>query len=253
VQKLVRVRTQDADGATRIERTLFAWMASCVHRDAGWRIASVSSTRRPQDAAASLAAMRHALGGETLIARVRDLSASFSCHGPIGPYRIDMQLPRAGPWRLRWTFPERPERVCEIEGQSGWAIEPGGARTPLSKAEVAMLRSHAFPRLALDPAACFTSMQHAGTRLESGRSLKRLRMTDGAGQPASAEIDLGTDLLLGLELVDTSSQPPEPVWLRFESWRRVEGILWPERVVAVDKRGTWTMDLDSLRVELDGG
>lgn len=253
VQKLVRVRTQDADGAARIERTLFAWMASCVHRDLGWRIASVASTRRPQDAAASLAALRHALGGETLIARLREADAGFACRGPAGDYRLELQLPREGSWRMRWIFPQRPEQVFDVEGHAGWAVDVGGARAPLSDAEVAMLRSHAFPWLALDPAAFFFSIAHAGTRLDSGRTLERLSMTDSAGQPAAAEIDLSTDLLLSLELSDTRSDPPAQVTLRFESWRRVAGLLLPERIVAIDARGTWTMDLDFVRVDFGPG
>ena len=78
-------------------------------------------------------------------------------------------------------------------------------------------------------------------------------MTDSAGQPAAAEIDLSTDLLLGLELSDTRQQPPAQVTIRFESWRRAEGLLWPERIVAVDASGTWTMDLDFVRVEFGPG
>jgi hypothetical protein len=155
-----------------------------------------------------LAALHHALGGEPLIARVCDVSASFACSGPAGDYRLELQLPRTGTWRLHWNFPGRPGQVFEVEGQAGWAIDASGARTPLSDGEVAMLRSHAFPWLVADLAVFFSSMEHAGTRLDSGRTLERLSMRDSAGQPAAAEIDLSTDLLLGLELSDTRSQPP---------------------------------------------
>ena len=41
--------------------------------------------------------------------------------------------------------------------------------------------------------------------------------------------------------------------VRFEAWREVEGLLLPERVVAVDGKGDWVMELATVQAELDGG
>lgn len=251
VQKLVRVRTVDAEGAAHVERTIFAWVATCVQREAGWRIASVVSTRRPKDAAASLAALHRALGGEASIARLRKASAAYACSGPSGSYRLEMELPREDAWRMRWIFPGRPEQRFELLGKQGWSVDGDGTRAALGTAEFAALCSHAFPWLVLDPARCFSSMVHAGERLDSGRTLERLTMVDAAGQAAIAEIDLSNDLLAGLELADSRAQPPAQIRIRFESWRPVDGLMLPERVVALDAGGTWILELDSVRLEFD--
>jgi len=47
-----------------------------------------------------------------------------------------------------------------------------------------------------------------------------------------------------------SPGPVPPVVVRFERWRELDGVLLPERVVAVDGRGEWVMALDSARLGL---
>lgn len=107
---------------------------------------------------------------------------------------------------------------------------------------------HAFPWLALDLAAFFPTLEHAGTRVDAGRTLERLRLTDALGQPATAELDLANDRLVSLELLDTRTDPPSPVRIDFETWRELDGLLLPERVVAHDAHGDWTLELE--RAEL---
>lgn len=249
VTKLVRTRRLEG-GEPRVTRSLFAWLATCVRRPEGWRIAAVASTRAPDDATTSLAALRHALGGAARSAALAEVRASYACRGPIGAYRIEMELPRARPWRVAWLFPGQAPAEFELDGSACWSRAADGTRTPLAAEEAAMVRAHAFPRLALAPEDFLPELEHAGTRVEQGRTLERLTArSPGAG---TLELDLSNDRLARLELVDTRTSPPAVVTVRFESWREVDGLLLPERVVAVDGKGDWVMELATVSLAFDG-
>lgn len=256
VQKLVRLRTVGADGSPSVERTIFAWLATCVREEGGWRLAGVVSTRRAEDAGATLAAARHALHArgrapdDDRLARLSGVRASVHGSGPSGAYRLELDLPRAGPWRFRWIFPGRPESLCEIDGAQGWSLE-GETRTPLTPAEVEMVRGHAFPLLVPDFETFFPGIEREGTRRESGSLLERLRLTDRLAQPASADFDLANDRLVQLVLKDTRSDPPEDVTIVFETWQSIGGLLWPRRVVAHDRSGAWVMDFEGLALTFE--
>jgi hypothetical protein len=264
VQKLVRLRTADPAGGTRVERTLFAWLATCVRGDGGeWKVASVASTRRPVDAEASLAAQRHALGGAEALASVARVRATAHGSGPAGEYTLALDLAPDGPWKLEWRFPGRAPTVFEVHGERGLALEPrDDVGTPLAPAELApadlapadlaMVRSHAFPLLAWDLGRFFATLAHAGfERDDAGRTLERLALTDAVGRPASAWIDVATDRIARLELEDARRSPPERVTLVFESWQTVDGLGVPRVVVAHDARGAWRLELADVEIERD--
>jgi hypothetical protein len=240
VRKLVRTR-EEHEGEPCVTRTVFAWMSTCVRRPEGWRIAAVASTRAENNAATSLAALRHALGGEERLAALGDLHAEYACRGPIGSYRLALELPREGAWRIAWTFPNQPTSVFELDGQAGWLRAADGARSPLPPAEVEMVRAHAFPRLVADPEGFLGTLTRVGTRSEDGHTLERLESTAGN----ALELDLATDLPARIELLDARTDPPARVTLRFERWTTLDGLLVPELVVAVDARGEWSMELDA--------
>lgn len=260
VQKLVRVRTTDADGQPLLERTLFAWLATCVREGERWRLASIASTRRRPGAETTLAAARHALGAEDRLARIAGVRARVRGSGPSGDYALALDLPRAGPWLFRWEFPGRPPSLCELDswegpsgGERGWSVE-GETRTPLSAAEVAMVRGHAFPWLVLEPERFFRSLDLEGSHAQSGAGLldrERLHLVDRLGEPGWIDFDLASDRLARLEVRDTSKDPPENVRIDFETWQTVEGVLLPARVVAHDARGAWTMELEQVELDFD--
>lgn len=248
VQKLVRTREAVA-GEARVTRTVYAWLASCARTAQGWRITTLASTRAPDGVATSLAALRHALGGAARIDALADVRASYACRGPVGAYRIELELPRARPWRVAWLFPGEIPAEFELDGHAGWSRAADGTRTPLAPEEAAMVRAHAFPRLVLAPEEFLPELEHAGTRLEQGRTLERLvARAPGTG---ALELDLANDRLARLELVDARTDPPAKVTVRFESWREVDGLLLPERVVAVDGKGDWVMELATAELEFD--
>ena len=259
VQKLVRVRTTDADERTLLERTLFAWLATCVREGESWRLASIASTRRPPGVETTLAAARHALGAESLLARIAGVRANVRGSGPSGNYVLALDLPRAGPWRFRWEFPDRPPFLCELDsweglsgGERGWSVE-GETRKALSAAEVARVRAHAFPWLVLEPERFFRSLAFEGCTASDAGLLdrERLRLVDRLGEPGRIDFDLATDRLARLEIRDTVTDPPEDVRIDFETWQTVEEVLLPARVVAHDANGAWTMELEQVELDFD--
>lgn len=240
VRKLVRTR-EDHDGEPCVTRTVFAWLATCVRRPEGWRIAAVASTLAPNDAATSRAALRHALGGEAALGALEQLRAVYACRGPSGEYCLALELEPADTGRIVWTFPGQPASTFELEGDAVGLLAEGGARTALAPEEAEMVRAHAFPRLVAAPEAFLGPLTRVGTSLEDGRTLERLEAASGS----ALELDLATDLPLRVELLDRRTAPPATVVVRFERWRELDSVLLPERVVAVDGRGEWVMELDS--------
>ena len=248
VRKLVRTR-EDHDGEPCVTRTVFAWLATCVRRPEGWRITAVASTMAPDDAATSRAALRHALGGEAELVALEHLRAVYACRGPSGEYRLALELEPADAGRIVWTFPGQPASTFELEGEAVGLLAEGGARTALAPEEAEMVRAHAFPRLVAAPEAFLGPLTRVGTSQEDGRTLERLAAASGS----ALVLDLATDLPLRIELLDRRSTPPATVVVRFERWRELDGLLLPERVVAVDGRGEWLMELDSALLGPGGG
>jgi len=248
VRKLVRTR-EDHDGEPCVTRTVFAWLATCVRRPEGWRIAAVASTLAPNDTATSVAALRHALGSEAELAALEHLRAVYACRGPSGEYRLALELEPADSGRIVWTFPGQPESTFEFEGDAVRLLAEGGARTALAPEEAEMVRAHAFPRLVAAPEAFLGPLTRVGSSQEDGRTLERLEAASGS----ALVLDLATDLPLRIELLDQRNTPPATVVVRFERWRELDGLLLPERVVAVDGRGEWVMELDSALLGPGGG
>lgn len=114
-----------------------------------------------------------------------------------------------------------------------------------------MVRSHAFPRVVLAPEELLPALEHRGECVEAARTSERLAAKDGGA--GALELDLATDRPARLELVDVSTDPAGVVTVRFESWRAVDGVHVPQRVVAVDARGEWVMELASLELTWRGG
>jgi len=254
VRKLVRLRTRDADGTERLERTLYAWLASCAKdADGRWRLASVTSTRRPESAETTLAAARRALGPAERLANLRGARATLDCDGPTGPYRLGLDLALDGPWRIVWLFPGRAPSAFVLDGAQGWSVAEGsGERTPLAPAELAALRSHAFPFVVPLFERFFPTREFAGVERDGARSLERLRLVDELGHAAGALFDLADDHLARLELLDARAEPPAPVTLDFERWQTVDGLSVPRVVVAHDARGTWRMELVGASLRFAG-
>ncbi|MSR63589.1 MAG: hypothetical protein EXS08_14220 [Planctomycetes bacterium] len=254
VQKVVRLRTREEDGTEHIERALYAWLATCAKDAAGrWRLASVTSTRRPESAETTLSAARRALGPDERLANLRGARATLDCDGPTGPYRLVLDLALDGPWRLAWFFPGRAPSAYVLEGGQGWSVaEASGERTPLAPAELAVLRSHAFPLLVPLFERFFPTREFAGVQHDGARSLERLRLVDELGHAASALFDLADDHLVRLELLDARAEPPAPVTLDFERWQTVDGLSVPRVVVAHDARGTWRMELVGAALRFAG-
>jgi hypothetical protein len=229
-----------------------ALLAACsspyVEREPGDGAASPEGVAERDDLATSLAALRQALGGEKRLAALADVRASYACRGPGTRYRIEMELPAARPWRMRWLFPGQPASEFELDGQAGWSVAADGQRTELDPATADMARSHAFPRLVQAPEEFLGPLEHAGAAQEEGRLLETL---GAVHRPASLFLDTATNLPVRLELGDANDPSTRVVRVRFETWREVEGLLVPERVVAVDAKGEWVMELAEVRFEFD--
>ena len=244
VTKLVRTRPE-GDEHGPIARALFAWLATCNRHAEGWRITQVASTRAPQGAKTSLAALRHALGGAARIRALQGVRARYEARSPQGsPYAIALDLPAQGPWTIAWHYPGQPAAAFELEGHEGWSLAPDGARSALPSSEAEMVRSHAFPWLVLAPESFLPGLESEGPFDEGGRWLERL----STGHGSALVLDLATDLPARLELVDEREGAARTVTVRFEAWRREAGLLVPARVVAVDAKGEWTMELGALEL-----
>lgn len=250
VEKLVRCRLRGPDGAAPVDRTLFAWLASCAPGpDGRWRIVQIASTQRAPGAGTTLAAARHAVGGAERLARVRAIRGTVRGSGPSGTYDLALDLPRGRPWRLTWRFPGRESRTVEIDGAEGWNVAPDGTRSALSLAETQVVRLHAFPWLVPELERFFPSSTLAA---DAGASLESLDLVDPLGHPARALFTRQDDRLARLEVLDATREPPAPVTLEFRAWQAVEGLLVPRLVVATDASGEWHLELTDVTVSLDG-
>lgn len=191
-----------------------------------------------------LAALRDALGGEAALAALETLRAGYACRGPSGDYRLELELEPAGAGRITWLFPGQPASVFELEGAAAWLLSDDGTRTALTPMEAEMVRSHDFPRLVSAPEEFLGPFTRVGTSQADGRPLERFEAASGS----ALELDLATDLPFRITLLDRRTDPPATVVVRFERWRELDGVLLPERVVAVDGRGEWVMELDLARL-----
>lgn len=250
VEKLVRCRVRDENGAPHVERTLFAWLATCAPGpDGRWRIVQIASTRRPHGPETTLAAARHAIGGDARLSRLARAHAVVRGSGPSGTYHLELDLPRTGPWRLCWRFPGRAPRTVELDGAQGWSVALDGTRTPLDPAEAQVVRLHAFPWLVPRFEELFPSRTLAP---DVGDGLEVLDLVDPLGQPARAVFRREEeDRLSRLEVLDATREPPSPVTLEFGAWQEVEGVLVPRLVVATDASGEWRLELTDLILSLD--
>lgn len=229
----------------RTSRTALAALAALVPLVACRATTEATAT---SDAATRLAALRRALGGDAALAQLDELRATYACNGPSGGYHLELALEASDAGRIAWHFPNRPASVFAFERDAAWLLAEDGARTALAPEEAEMVRSHAFARLVAAPEEFLGVLARVGTTEEGVRSLERLAAASGS----FVELDRATDLPLRITLLDRRAEPPTPVVVRFERWRELDGVLLPDRVVAVDGRGEWVMELEAARFGRDG-
>lgn len=250
VRKLVRLRTRGEDGQPTIERSVFAWLATCERRGGRWLITQLASTREPEGVAATLAAAERALGGSAAVRRVRAIHAVAQGQSPSGAYRLELTARRGRSVRMGWRFPGKAPFSAIVEGDRGWSASAGtDAREALPPAEVATVRAHAFPLIPLALDEFFTSPSSGGTERFHDRSCARLTLRDELGQEVRAYFDLETDLLFGLVLADPRGTAGDRIEVELSNWQAAGDVKVPMEVRIRDRKGHWRLVLGDVRVE----
>lgn len=180
--------------------------------------------------------------------RIHTIYASAACTSPTGPYRTVLEQGRGRRLRFRQERDEQPPFEAIVVGEHGWAIPAdGGAPSELPRAQTAMIASHAFHLLAIEPGAWFESRGASREVAFGGARCHEMAVADALLGELTLYRHVGSGLLAGFR-IPNPLDPAEEVTIRYLEWTSIAGTQLPTLIMARDASGPFVLDVDSLSV-----
>jgi len=179
---------------------------------------------------------------------ITTIYASAACTSPTGPYRTVLEQGRGRLLRFRQEREGQPVFEAVVVGERGWAIPAdGGEPSELPKAQTAMIASHAFHLLAIEPGAWFESRGASREVAFGGARCHEMAVSDALLGDLTLYRHVGSGLLAGFR-IPNPLDPVEMVTVRYLDWTSLGGTPLPTLILARDASGPYVLDVDSLSV-----
>lgn len=270
VRRDVRLAARDTAGRAGTESSVFAWTEVWRRPAEAWRLASVTSTRRPgptDPGRPERKAPRKGYGtaDDSAVDRILERAGTRVRVGrtPDGVHTLAFVADGAGPdgrFRTRlWSA--RDGRVRFVQETSagdtirrrlperGSSADPGPT-SAAGRQERAFLQGHDLLWMALDPRSLLGPPERAGRDVFSGTPANVVRFRDAAGQPVDLAYERGTGRLLGARL-RTPAPSAETIVVYLSGWRVSEGLRLPRRAVFLQGARPYVYTLVEVRVNPD--
>jgi len=215
-------------------------------------LACICPAAFPQDASTSLPTpgeilqqAEAAMGGRQALAKVTSISAMASCHGPKGHYETRLVSDRHGNLSFQQFFPDH-RNIEGIHDGRGWSQNPDGTYEWIDATEVAVLRGHDFPMMAVDLARRFHDFKTIGRVQYEGQPAVQVDMIDDLGHPATIYFSSDSRLPLAVTVANLRAAAPPTITSRFDAWRSVDEVKLVNHVTILYGTDTFVFDFKVL-------
>jgi len=180
-----------------------------------------------------------AMGGQSAVDKIDNISGIADCTSPNGPYVTELHSARNDRLLFKQIHPKRDPFTAIINGQYAWAIDPKTNESEaLDDRSTAMIQGHDLLMLPIIWDQRFNKFKvtDAATDFEGRRCIK-VQALDRLNLPCELYFDLNTSLLTGIILVNPIGKDGETVTIQFTSWQKIQNNFFPATVLITDKSG----------------
>jgi hypothetical protein len=210
---------------------------------------SIGSSLSQNDPASSpmdiISVAEQAMGTDRDRSNIRSISAIAACHSPKADYETRMISDRQGNLSFQQFFADHKNIEGIVNGR-GWELGKDGHPESIDTIEMAVLRSHEFPFMALDFRKRFHDFKTVGRTQFEGQPATELAMTDELGHPAHAYFSLASHLPLAIVVTKPRPEEPRTITLRFDTWKLVANVKLVSHVTIFLGSEIWVFDFRSL-------
>jgi hypothetical protein len=194
-----------------------------------------------------LRAAEAAMGTEQARSAVRSISWVAACHGPKGAYETRVVSARGGNLSFRQCLPDHENVEGVLDGR-GWSLTKDGKPETIDAVEVAILRDHDFPFMALDLIKRFHGFGAARRAQFEGRPVSKIAMTDEFGRAATAYLSAESHLPVAIVKTPAGRGATQTVTIRFDAWRPIGEVQVVSHATILMGVQSWVFDLRTIEI-----
>jgi hypothetical protein len=194
-----------------------------------------------------LQAAEAAMGTEQARSAVRSISWVAACHGPKGDYETRVVSARGGNLSFRQCLPDHENVEGVLDGR-GWSLTRDGEPETIDAVEVAILRDHDFPLMALDLTKRFHGFGPVRRTQFEGRPAIKIAMSDELGRAATAYLSAESHLPMAIVKTPSGRGATQTVTIRFDAWRLIGDVQVVSHATILMGAQSWGFDLRTIEI-----